>query len=278
MKGAVEGSTTIYVGEHYEVQGTTKKEYPFNGQPVAMEVAVEDSSSTSLYYLLTDHLGSTSLVLDAGGGVVGEVRYKAWGRRALSRGRCRRACGTRGSAKRRRWGSTTIGRGGTIRHWGGFCSRTRWARACDHEALRRRRRGPEGCSGPGPPAPGPLRGNAPDADGSPGSWIQVGLGPLRRTSGPRGSSPRGPFVGSTLRGSPSGRGGWGPPPPGPGRRPPAGAAGTPLPRRSRSGGRRTGAAPARRPQSAAPPRSGDRAPAGSASQAAASRGRRPRTV
>ncbi len=84
-KGVVEGTTTIYVGEHYEVQGTTgKRYYLFNGRPVAVEVG--SGSNASLYYLLTDHLGSTSLVLDVGGAVVGELRYKAWGETRLLTG------------------------------------------------------------------------------------------------------------------------------------------------------------------------------------------------
>ncbi|MBK6644353.1 MAG: RHS domain-containing protein [Anaerolineales bacterium] len=34
---------------------------------------------TTLYYLLSDHLGSTSIVTDAAGTVVSQTRYKAWG-------------------------------------------------------------------------------------------------------------------------------------------------------------------------------------------------------
>ncbi|MBK6647094.1 MAG: hypothetical protein IPG44_15350 [Anaerolineales bacterium] len=34
---------------------------------------------TTLYYLLSDHLGSTSIVTDAAGTVISQTRYKAWG-------------------------------------------------------------------------------------------------------------------------------------------------------------------------------------------------------
>jgi len=33
----------------------------------------------TLYYLLGDHLGSTSIVTDASGNVVSQTKYKAWG-------------------------------------------------------------------------------------------------------------------------------------------------------------------------------------------------------
>ncbi len=35
--------------------------------------------SGTLYYLLSDHLGSTSIVTNASGAKVAEMRYKAWG-------------------------------------------------------------------------------------------------------------------------------------------------------------------------------------------------------
>ena len=36
-------------------------------------------SNGTLYYMLGDHLGSTSLTTFANGNVVSEMRYKAWG-------------------------------------------------------------------------------------------------------------------------------------------------------------------------------------------------------
>jgi RHS repeat-associated protein len=69
------GSTTTYfVGSHYEVTGTSITKYYFAGtQRIAMR------KDTTLYYLLSDHLGSTSLVTDAAGTVISQTRYKAWG-------------------------------------------------------------------------------------------------------------------------------------------------------------------------------------------------------
>jgi hypothetical protein len=43
----------------------------------AQRVAMRDDGT--LYYLLSDHLGSTSLTLDASGNKVTEERYKPWG-------------------------------------------------------------------------------------------------------------------------------------------------------------------------------------------------------
>ena len=40
----------------------------------------------SLYYLLTDHLGSTSITTDASGNKISELRFKAWGEQRFSSG------------------------------------------------------------------------------------------------------------------------------------------------------------------------------------------------
>jgi RHS repeat-associated protein len=71
----VNGVVTVYVGEHYEVQGGTIRKYYYAGtQRVAMR------ESGTLYWLLTDHLGSTAITANgASGAKVAEVRYKAWG-------------------------------------------------------------------------------------------------------------------------------------------------------------------------------------------------------
>lgn len=42
-----------------------------------MTVAMHDG--TILYYLLSDHLGSTTVTTDASGNLVSELRYSAWG-------------------------------------------------------------------------------------------------------------------------------------------------------------------------------------------------------
>ena len=57
VKKVVGSTTTVYVGNHYEKTGSTiRKYYYFNGQRVAMR------EGSTVYYLLTDHLGSTSAV------------------------------------------------------------------------------------------------------------------------------------------------------------------------------------------------------------------------
>jgi len=53
--------------------GLTTKYYLAGGQRIAMR------SGGTLYYLLGDHLGSTSLTTDSAGSVVSELRYTAWG-------------------------------------------------------------------------------------------------------------------------------------------------------------------------------------------------------
>ncbi len=73
VKGVVNGVATVYVGDLYEEQKqggvTTKKKYLlFNGRPVAVEVRVDRPRVPFLNYLLTDHLGSTAVVLDGSGG------------------------------------------------------------------------------------------------------------------------------------------------------------------------------------------------------------------
>ena len=71
---SVGSTTTFFVGAHYEVAGSSVTKYYFAGsQRIAMR------KDTTLYYLLSDHLGSTSIVTDAAGTVVSQTRYKAWG-------------------------------------------------------------------------------------------------------------------------------------------------------------------------------------------------------
>jgi RHS repeat-associated protein len=62
------------VGNHYEVtNGVVTKYYYAGSQRIAMR------TGGTLYFMLGDHLGSTSLVTFANGNVVSETRYKAWG-------------------------------------------------------------------------------------------------------------------------------------------------------------------------------------------------------
>jgi RHS repeat-associated protein len=70
--------TTIYIGGIYEyvISGAeviTRSYYYAGSQRVAMR------ENDTLFYLLGDHLGSTSLTLDANGNKVAEQRYKPYG-------------------------------------------------------------------------------------------------------------------------------------------------------------------------------------------------------
>ena len=64
------GVVTYYVSRTYQItNGVVAKYYG----SYAMR------SGSNLYYLLSDHLGSTSITLDANGGKIAELRYKAFG-------------------------------------------------------------------------------------------------------------------------------------------------------------------------------------------------------
>ncbi len=73
VKATVDGTTTVYVGDYYEVGATTKKYYSIGGVRVAMY------DNNTLRYLLGDHLGSTAITADSSGSLSSELRYKAWG-------------------------------------------------------------------------------------------------------------------------------------------------------------------------------------------------------
>jgi len=73
---AVLGSvTTVFIGAYYEwhSDGTTVRYYAAGGQRIAMR------KNGALYFLLADHLGSTSVTTDAQGNPVAEMRYEPWG-------------------------------------------------------------------------------------------------------------------------------------------------------------------------------------------------------
>ncbi|MDL1943782.1 RHS repeat-associated core domain-containing protein [Chloroflexi bacterium CFX2] len=87
------GSTTTYfVGAHYEVvetnTGTQVNKYygvyPASGGAGTQRIAMRKNGE--LFYLLSDHLGSTSIVTDASGIVVSQTKYKAWGEVRYSSG------------------------------------------------------------------------------------------------------------------------------------------------------------------------------------------------
>jgi hypothetical protein len=77
VKATFGDSTIAYVGDYFEWKGSTSdmvKYYYANGQRIAMR-----RGSYGLYYLLTDHLGSTAITTYSSGWKRGELRYKAWG-------------------------------------------------------------------------------------------------------------------------------------------------------------------------------------------------------
>ncbi|RME48062.1 MAG: RHS repeat protein, partial [Chloroflexi bacterium] len=66
--------TRYFVGDYYEKEGTiVRKYYSLGG------VRVAESFNGVLYFLLTDHLGSTALTTTREGGRVGELRYYPYG-------------------------------------------------------------------------------------------------------------------------------------------------------------------------------------------------------
>ena len=72
---------SYFMGNYYEVTGSTVTKYYFAGsQRNAMR------KGNTLSYLLSDHLGSTSLTTNASGALVSELRYKAWGETRYSSG------------------------------------------------------------------------------------------------------------------------------------------------------------------------------------------------
>jgi hypothetical protein len=71
------GSTAAYfIGNYYEVtDGVVTRYYYAGGQRIALR------QNGTLYYLLSDHLSSTTLVTDASGNIVSELRYREASRR-----------------------------------------------------------------------------------------------------------------------------------------------------------------------------------------------------
>jgi hypothetical protein len=77
VKAVENGVTTLFIGSHYEVTGSTVTKYYYAG---ATRIAVRKQTvpqNSTLTYLLGDHLGSTSLAVDASTGEVVETRE--WG-------------------------------------------------------------------------------------------------------------------------------------------------------------------------------------------------------
>ena len=77
VKSVLNGTTTYYVGNHFEWTGSTStmvKYYYAGSQRVAMR-----QGSSTVYYLLGDHLGSTSITANSNGTLYTEPRYHPWG-------------------------------------------------------------------------------------------------------------------------------------------------------------------------------------------------------
>ncbi|MBI5825424.1 MAG: RHS repeat protein, partial [Chloroflexi bacterium] len=74
VESTINGTTTTFVGSHYEVTGGSVTKYYFAG---ASRIAMRKDGN--LTYLLSDHLGSTSITTDANGNSIFEQRYKPWG-------------------------------------------------------------------------------------------------------------------------------------------------------------------------------------------------------
>ena len=74
IKGTVDGTTTLYVGDHYEKTGSGISKYYYAG---GQRVAVRRSgygSDNGLFWLLTDHLGSTAVTLGSAGAEEAKLR------------------------------------------------------------------------------------------------------------------------------------------------------------------------------------------------------------
>jgi hypothetical protein len=69
------GVTIAYIGNHFEYTSSTNKRtcYYAGGVRVAMR------NGSTLYFLLGDHLGSTSITATSSGEFYSELRYMPWG-------------------------------------------------------------------------------------------------------------------------------------------------------------------------------------------------------
>jgi RHS repeat-associated protein len=75
VRSTIGSTTTYFIGNIYELTGETATKYYYAGATrFAMRVDTADP-----YYLLSDHLGSTTVTTDASGNFVTELRYSPWG-------------------------------------------------------------------------------------------------------------------------------------------------------------------------------------------------------
>ena len=83
VKSTVGGTTTVYIGSYFEWTGsssTMKRYYEAGGSRMGMR------QGSTLYWLVSDHLGSTSVTANASGSLYGRLLYKAWGEQRWSSG------------------------------------------------------------------------------------------------------------------------------------------------------------------------------------------------
>jgi RHS repeat-associated protein len=76
VKSVIGGTTTTFIGSHFEWSGSTStmvKYYYAGGERVAMR------SGATLYYLFSDHLGSTSVTATSSGSLHSRQLYTPWG-------------------------------------------------------------------------------------------------------------------------------------------------------------------------------------------------------
>jgi len=85
IKATVGGTTTVYIGNYSEWTGSTSTmvKYIYAGsQRVAMRVG----AGSTRYFLLSDHLGSTTVTATSSGAFYAVLRHKAWGDNRFSSG------------------------------------------------------------------------------------------------------------------------------------------------------------------------------------------------
>jgi hypothetical protein len=71
VQSTINGTATTFVGNYYEVSGSTVTKYYMAGTGRAAM-----RTGSTVYYLLSDQLGSTSITTNSSGGFVSELRYK----------------------------------------------------------------------------------------------------------------------------------------------------------------------------------------------------------
>jgi YD repeat-containing protein len=132
-----DGSRTIYVAGNYEVRkdsgGTVIGSTTY--YPAAGAMRVVTGTNVAVYYTLGDQLGSTSVVTDASGAVMGTQGYFPFGETRYKTGNLNPLQGvqlptgfTPGSRKSAGWGCIITRRGFTRPGWAGSSRRIRLRR------------------------------------------------------------------------------------------------------------------------------------------------------